>query len=35
MRASEIVEQIEAILKEKHIKKGDFYKACNISAAMF
>ena len=34
MKASEIVEQIEAILKERGIKKGDFYKACGISASV-
>lgn len=34
MLASEIVVVIEANLKEKGIKKQDFYNACGISAAM-
>lgn len=33
MKSSEFVEQIEQVLKEKGIKKGDFYKACGISSA--
>ena len=34
MKSSEIVEQIEKVLKEKGIKKGEFYSACGLSAAV-
>lgn len=35
MSPSEIVLQIEQILKEKRIKKADFYKATGVSSASF